>query len=140
MRSSAMRIGEIARLGGVNVQTLRYYEKRGLVAPSERARSGFREYDDAALRQLRFIRRAQSLGFTLDEIGDLLALWSDSETSCAAVERRASGTLDRIESKIADLRRISSALAKYVAACHERSSLEQCPLLEELGSATNVPI
>jgi MerR family copper efflux transcriptional regulator len=137
MKESTMRIGEMARLGGVNVQTLRYYEKRGLVTASDRAKSGFREYDDAALRQLRFVRRAQNLGFTLDEIGDLLALWSDSTTPCAAVEQRATATLERIESKITDLRRISSALTKYVSACRDRSALEQCPLLEELGSATN---
>jgi DNA-binding transcriptional MerR regulator len=137
MKESTMRIGEIARLGGVNVQTLRYYEKRGLVAASDRAPSGFREYDDAALRQLRFIRRAQALGFTLDEIADLLALWSDSTTSCSAVEKRAAATLERIESKIADLRQISTALTKYVSACHDRSALEQCPLLEELGAAAN---
>jgi MerR family copper efflux transcriptional regulator len=137
MKESAMRIGEMARRAGVNVQTLRYYEKRGLVTASDRAPSGFREYNDAALRQLRFVRRAQSLGFTLDEIGDLLALWSDSTTSCAAVEQRATATLERIESKIADLRQISVALTKYVSACHNRNSLEQCPLLEELGAATS---
>jgi Hg(II)-responsive transcriptional regulator len=128
-----MRIGELAEESGVNTQTLRYYERRGLLVAQPRATSGYREYDQNALRRVRFIRRAQGLGFTLEEIGDLLQLWADSAKSCAAVEVRASTTLTRIEEKIADLRQMSDALAKYVDACRQRTSLERCPLLEELG-------
>lgn len=132
-----MRIGELAAEAGVNVQTLRYYERRGLLDIAPRTPSGFREYADNALRQVRFIRRAQHLGFTLEEIRDLLALWTDASQSCLAVERRASATLERIEGKIADLRQMSEALAKYVSACRNRTSLARCPLLEALGEATN---
>lgn len=128
-----MQIGEVAKQTGVSAQTLRYYERRGLLDQKRRTSSGYREYGANAVRQVRFIRRAQDLGFTLDEIGDLLALWSDSVRSCTAVERRATTTLDRIDAKIADLRRMRDGLSKYVTACRSRASLEQCPLLEGLG-------
>ncbi len=128
-----MRIGELATEAGVNAQTLRYYERRGLLRAARRAASGFREYDRKATRQVRFIRRAQDLGFTLEEIRDLLALWSDSAKSCSAVEKRASTTLKRIDGKIADLHQMREGLSQYVSACRNRSSLQQCPLLEELG-------
>jgi MerR family transcriptional regulator, copper efflux regulator len=128
-----MRIGELATRAGVKAQTLRYYERRGLLDPARRATSGFREYEANALRQVRFIRRAQDLGFTLEEIRDLLGLWGDSSKSCSAVEKRASVTLDRIEEKIADLRQMSEALSKYVSACRNSAALQQCPLLAQLG-------
>jgi MerR family transcriptional regulator, copper efflux regulator len=128
-----MRIGELANRSRVSAQTLRYYERRGLFADHPRTPAGYRDYAPDAVRRVRFIKRAQALGFTLDEIGDLLGLWRDSSKSCAAVERRASATLSRIEAKIGDLRKMQDALAKYVAACRGRSALQQCPLLEELG-------
>jgi MerR family transcriptional regulator, copper efflux regulator len=129
----AMLIGELATQAGVNPQTLRYYERRKLLRPLHRATSGFREYDDASVRQVRFIRRAQDLGFTLEEIRDLLTLWADSEKSCGAVEQRSRATLGRIEEKIADLEQMRAALTKYVSACKGRMALDQCPLLAELG-------
>ena len=130
-----MRIGELASRAGVGQQTLRYYERRGLLKPSRRASSSYREYGADAVREVRFIRRAQELGFTLEEIRDLLALWPDSSKSCSAVERRASVTLARIGEKMSDLRRMSEALSKYVSTCRNRAALEQCPLLEDLGEA-----
>lgn len=130
-----MRIGELAKKAGVNVQTLRYYERRGLLRPARRAPSGFREYEAAALLQVRFIRRAQRLGFTLDEINGLLALWVDSSKSCSAVETRARTTLQRIDANIADLGHMRDALAKYVLACSQRARMQQCPLLEDLGGS-----
>lgn len=128
-----MRIGELAEEAKVSVQTLRYYERRGLLPSPERQRSGFRSYDSDSVRRVRFIRRAQDLGFTLEEIRDLLTLWRDSARSCTAVEKRASATLERIEGKIAHLRQMGDALSKYVTACRTRAALERCPLLHELG-------
>jgi MerR family copper efflux transcriptional regulator len=130
-----MRIGELATRAGVNVQTLRYYERRGILGPANRKASGFREYGAEAEQRVRFIRRAQNLGFTLEEIRGLLGLWADSARSCSAVESRARATLARIDAKIADLRQMSDALAQYVDACANRTTLERCPLLEELGVA-----
>jgi MerR family transcriptional regulator, copper efflux regulator len=134
-----MRIGELAQQAGVNTQTLRYYERRGLIETGRRATSGYREYDDIAVRRVRFIRRAQELGFTLDEIRGLMGLWNDSLGSCSAAEKRASATLDRIEQKIGDLLRMREALAKYVSACRTEPALDRCPLLEELGGLENEP-
>ena len=128
-----MRIGELAEQAKVSVQTLRYYERRGLLPPPERQRSGFRSYDADSVRRVRFIRRAHDLGFTLEEIKDLLGLWTDSARSCTAVEKRASATLGRIDRKIANLRQMSEALSSYVSACRTRAALERCPLLQELG-------
>ncbi|MGE5732580.1 MAG: heavy metal-responsive transcriptional regulator [Gemmatimonas sp.] len=128
-----MRIGELARQAGVGAQTLRYYERRGLLGPARRATSGFRDYGPNAVRQVQFIRRAQNLGFTLEEIRDLLGLWSDSSTSCSAVEKRATATLERIDGKIADLHQMREALSAYVTACRNQPPLERCPLLDELG-------
>lgn len=128
-----MTIGEIAAEAGVNIQTLRYYERRGLLVPPTRRASGYREYAPSDVQRVRFIRRAQDLGFTLQEIGDLLALQSDAAHSCGVVEQRASVTLDRIDEKITDLKRMRTALATYVNACRDQRSLETCPLLVALG-------
>ena len=132
-----MRIGALAEQAGVSVQTLRYYERRGLLLAARRAASGFREYDGNAIREIRFIRRAQDLGFTLEEIRDLLGLWADSSKSCSAVELRAGATLERINAKMGDLRRMSDALSKYVSACRDRAALRGCPLLAGLGDLDN---
>ncbi|MBA3646771.1 MAG: heavy metal-responsive transcriptional regulator [Gemmatimonadaceae bacterium] len=128
-----MRIGEVAARTEVTIETLRYYERIGLLPAASRQPSGYRSYDRDALMRIRFIRSAQDLGFTLQEIGDLLGLWSQTGRSCGAVEKRASNTLERIDSKIRDLKRMRSALARYVNACRDRHSLEECPLLAALG-------
>lgn len=136
-----MRIGELASRANVNIETLRYYERRGLLTAPDRLASGYRVYDPGAVQRVRFIRRAQELGFTLHEIDDLLALWSDSAavgdggcgTACNAVEGRAQAALDRIDGKLRDLTRMRRGLSHYVAACHRHQPLETCPLLTELG-------
>lgn len=128
-----MRIGQVAALSEVAIQTIRYYERRGLLPAPAREKSGQRRYGDDVVERLRFIRRAQSLGFTLSEIGDLLALWADSRKSCAAAERRARVTAARIGEKVRDLNRMQRALSKYVTACRARRTFESCPLLSALG-------
>ena len=128
-----MRIGEVAAEAGVGIQTLRYYERRGLLAPPTRQLSGYRRYESDVIQRVRFIRRAQDLGFTLQEIADLLTLWTDSARSCGRVENRAAATLTRIEDKIRDLERMRGALATYVTACRDRKSFDSCPLLAALG-------
>lgn len=128
-----MRIGEVATEAGVGVQTLRYYERRGLLPAPPRQDSGYRTYSASTVSRVRFVRRAQELGFTLEEVSGLLSLWPDSAKSCHAVQRRAAETLERIDSKVRDLRRMRVALARYVNACRDRSSLDGCPLLAALG-------
>jgi Hg(II)-responsive transcriptional regulator len=134
-----MRIGEVAAQAAVNVQTLRYYERVGLLPSPARRASGYRAYDPHTVRRVRFIKRAQELGFTLAEIGDLLALREESDTACAQVEARASATLDRIAEKIHDLESMRSALSEYVQVCRARRPLADCPLLRALDRPIEEP-
>ena len=129
-----MRIGALAAEAGVSVQTLRYYERRGLLETPHRSTAGFREYVNDSARRVRFIRKAQSIGFTLEEIRGLLGLWPDSAKACRAVEKRATITLSRIDAQVMDLRRMRRALSRYVSACRHGAALQQCPLLEGLGN------
>lgn len=130
---SRIRIGELAARAEVSIDTLRYYERRGLLAEPPRRASGYRAYSPDAVERIRFIQRAQALGFTLQEIADLLALRGDSGHACDAVEARARAALDRIERKIHDLIRMRRALHHYVDACACHDPLDSCPLLRELG-------
>ncbi len=129
-----MRIGEVATRAEVTIETLRYYERIGLLPAASRQPSGYRDYDVDALMRVRFIRSAQDLGFTLQEIGALLGFRAQTGKSCAAVERRATKTLERIDCKIRDLRRMRSALSRYVNACRNKHPLEECPILAGLGA------
>ena len=128
-----MRIGEVAKRVNVTVETLRYYERRGLLPDPHRSASGYRAYATDTVRRVRFIRHAQELGFTLEEVVDLLALWTDSATSCDQVADRAQSTLTRIDTKMRRLRRMRHALTQYVTACRAKESLAECPLLLTLG-------
>ena len=129
-----MRIGEVAAEAAVNIQTLRYYERVGLVPKPERGSSGYRAYDRQTVRRVRFIKRAQELGFTLAEIGDLLAFREQTSGSCELVETRASDTVERISEKIRDLEKMRAALSHYVTACRTRVAVAQCPLLDALDN------
>ncbi len=127
-----MRIGEVASAAAVNAQTLRYYERVGLLPAPERRASGYRSYDAETVRRVRFIKRAQELGFTLREIADLLAMRRESVSACKRAEARVARTLVRIESSIRDLERMRLALEEYAVACRERRSPDECPLLQTL--------
>jgi MerR family copper efflux transcriptional regulator len=128
-----MKINEIASAAQVSVQTLRYYEKRKLVAEPRRRPSGYRDYEPGTVDRIRFIKRAQTLGFTLEEVGDLLALWPDSTSACGKAEDRATQKLQSIDAKIADLQKMRGALLQYVSACKSRPSMDECPLLRALS-------
>lgn len=129
----AMTIGALARRAGVNVQTVRYYERRGLLTEPARRASGYREYGEGALERLRFIRRAQELGFTLAEIGELLELRLDPRTTAADVKARAREKVEEIEGKIRDLERIRGALEHLAGKCRGgRGPTGDCPLLQAL--------
>jgi Hg(II)-responsive transcriptional regulator len=127
-----MRIGEVATAAAVNIQTLRYYERVGLLPAPARHSSGYRAYDGGTVRRVRFIKRAQELGFTLNEIADLLAFREQSETACEQVEARASATLERIDAKLRDLQNMRTALSEYVTTCRRRRPVAECPLLRAL--------
>lgn len=130
----AMKIGEFARRAGINVQTVRYYERRGLLPEPERRESGYREYTADALNRLRFIRRSQELGFTLTEIEELLSLRTDPSTTAAEVKAHAEAKIAEIEAKIRDLRQIHSALGHLAGQCRGGTGpTGDCPLLEAMG-------
>ncbi len=130
-----MTSGELACLVGVGVETLRYYERRGLLAPPWRSAAGHRRFDAESLRRLRFIRRAQGLGFTLDEIAELLALACDGRSTCEAVRRRAEAKAAELDARILSLRRLRDGLRALAAECHAATDGPTCPLLDRLARA-----
>jgi MerR family transcriptional regulator, copper efflux regulator len=132
-----MKIGELAERAGVNVQTVRYYERRDLLPEPERTASGYREYDEADLRRLHFILRAKELGFTLTEIRDLLDLRASSGATADDVRRRAQAKIDDVDRKLRDLQRIRDGLARVVRSCDAHGPPEECALIHALhGEAT----
>ena len=118
-----------AKAAQVNVETLRYYERVGLLPQPPRAANGYRLYGDASQKRLRFIRRAQALGFSLAQVRELLRL--DDGLHCAAAQTLASGKLEVIERQIAGLKRMRSRLKQTLAAC-ERGGRTRCPLIDAL--------
>jgi Hg(II)-responsive transcriptional regulator len=126
-----MWIGEAAEQAGVNVQTLRYYERRGLLPKPPRRASGYREFPDDAVRVVRFIKRAQELGFSLDEVEDLLKLRRGSRLNRKQIRSVAERRVRQIEQKITELARMRAALRRLVHACHEGTTLD-CPIIEAL--------
>lgn len=129
-----MQIGELAKQAGVNVQTVRYYERRGLMPEPDRKASGYRDYGERDLLRLQFVLRAKSLGFTLSEIGELLDLRVDPGTTAEDVRRRAQAKIADTESRIRDLRNIREALARVVSACDAHGLPEECALMHALGA------
>ena len=119
-----MRVGEVAERAGVNVETLRYYERRGLLPAPERTPSGHRRYDEETVRFLRAIKEAQALGFTLAEIGEHLRASRSSRSPSEALRVRTAAKIDEIDARIASLRRMRDELARIVGCACE--SLDHC--------------
>jgi Hg(II)-responsive transcriptional regulator len=131
-----MTISRLASEAGVTVSTLRYYERRGLLqAPSRRA-SGYRNYPVEAVHVVRFIKHAQTLGFTLTDIKQLLELAAGSRRSCNAVKNLANARIDEMQQKIRMLEAMSASLARLVMTCDRPQSRRECPLLEAIDEAT----
>ncbi len=130
----AFRIGSVARTAGVGVETVRFYERRGLIErPRKPAGGGFRDYPGEAVERIRFIRQAQELGFSLREIEELLSLQADPTADCADVRDRAEAKLDDVLGKIARLERIRGALEELIAACPGRGPvMETCSIMDVL--------
>jgi len=125
-------IGELARRAGVNVETLRFHERQGLLPVPSRLPSGYRAYPPESVRLIRFIKRAQGLGFTLNEIRELLALRVQPGTTPAKMRGQAERKLTDVRRKVADLQAIERALGKLIAACPGHGSLGECPVLRHL--------
>src|SRR5947199_6086136 len=128
------KTSEIAKQGGVNLETIRYYERRGLLPKPPRAPSGYRVFSSDAVRRVRFIKRAQGLGFSLKEIKALLALRVDPRSSCGDVRKRAETKIGEIEAKVRMLLGMKKALGRLTAACAGRGRVSHCPILESLDA------
>ena len=128
----ALTIGQVADAADVNIQTIRYYERRGLFPNPRRTPAGYRQYADDAVARLRFIKHAQELGFSLQEIQELLGLRVRHGAACDAVERKTRHKIEVVQQKIRDLQRMRHTLEQLAAACAARRATEECPILEAL--------
>ncbi len=137
--ASRLTIGQLAKAVGVNVQTVRYYERRRLLSPSDRKPSGYRLYGDEALKRLRFIKNAQALGFTLREIADLLSLRVTSTARCGDIQRKAQSKLMHVKEKVRDLQALARALEGLIRSCRAGQPTDRCPILKGLEGGRTTP-
>ena len=131
-RLGFMRTGQIANQAGVNVQTLRYYERRGLLQPPARRDSGYREYPSDAIRIVRFVKRAQELGFTLSEVETLLGLAAGGPESCDAVQELTAEKIAEFDAKIASLHSMKESLQTLLGTCSRPRRQRECPLIQSI--------
>lgn len=129
-----MKIGELARRCDVNIDTIRYYERAGLLPEPDRLASGYRRYQTSDIDRLRFVRRAKTLGFTLGEIRELLALSDHRDEDMGELKTAATAKLIDVEARLAELTRIRDGLRTMVESCPGHGALTQCPILNALTS------
>lgn len=130
--TTELTIGRLADEAGVNVETIRYYQRRGLMAEPDKPMGGQRRYDPAAIKRVRFIKRAQVLGFTLEEVGSLLEL--GEARACAETRELAAHKLQVIEDKLADLRAMRKALTALLCQCDAGETQGNCPIIHALAA------
>lgn len=127
-----MNIGQVAQASGVSSKMIRYYEQTGLIPKAARRDSGYRDYDDSDIHRLRFIRGARDLGFTVEQIGDLLALWSDRERASADVKALALGHVHALKQKQAEIGAMIATLENLARRCHG-DDRPDCPIIDGLA-------
>lgn len=127
-----MNIGQVARQSGVPAKTIRYYESIGLITPARRSESGYRTYDGRDVETLRFVLRARRLGFPVNDVAKLLALWQDKQRSSAEVKKLASRHLVEIDTKIAELAAMKATLTDLIERC-QGDDRPDCPILKDLA-------
>lgn len=128
-----MKIGEVAAASGVSAKMIRYYEEIGLIKPVARSAKGYRAYSEVEVHTLRFIRRCRELGFSMEEIAELLALWQDRSRKSGEVKKLAGAHVRDLQAKIAALQEMVQTLSHLVHCCRGDERPE-CPILEELGA------
>lgn len=129
---TGLTIGRLAKKAGIGIETVRFYERQGLIAPPPRTASNYRIYPLEEVSRLRFIKRAKALGFTLNEIKELLALSQDPHTTRADIKKRTLAKIEDVDRKIRDLTSIKTALEHLAAECDGKGPLEGCPILAAL--------
>jgi len=133
MPTSAITIGALAKSANVGVETIRFYEREGLLLKPARTAAGYRVYPTDAVERVRFIRRAKELGFTLDEIAELLALKVSHGKSCDSVRKRALNKVSAIDQKLKDLRSMRRALDELLKLCDGHEGIDDCNILDALS-------
>ncbi|WP_432728671.1 Cu(I)-responsive transcriptional regulator [Variovorax sp. W6] len=134
MTTGQVSIGEAAQRSGVSARMVRHYEGLGLLPAVARTESGYRQYGDADIHTLRFIKRSRDLGFSMEEIAELVGLWNNRRRASSSVKRIAEKHLGELEQRIADMQSMRSTLAHLVHCCHGDARPE-CPILDDLGKA-----
>lgn len=127
-----LKIGQVAKASGVGIETIRFYEREGLIDNPPRRASGYRQYPENVVDRLQFIRHAKELGFTLKEIHGLLSLRVDPDATCAEVKERADAKIADVTERIRSLQRIKRTLIKIVQSCDGKGPAVECPILEAL--------
>jgi Hg(II)-responsive transcriptional regulator len=127
-----LTIGSLAKRTGVSIQTLRYYERRKLLSPPARTKGGYRQYPEDEVQRLKFIRHAQGLGFTLDEVSELLSLRVLPGGRCRGVEQAARKTQGRVHQRLEELARLDQVLTNLIQACKDGRATDHCPILDAL--------
>lgn len=136
--TTELKIGQLAKQVGVNIETIRYYERLNLLGPTSRLPSGYRLYNSDSQRRLRFIKNAQALGFTLHEIEELLDLRVSSTARCGDVQRKAEAKLKHVEAKARDLQSLAMALRRLIRTCRAGQPTDRCPILASLEDEQEV--
>ena len=130
-----LTIGQVARAAGIGVETVRFYERQGVLAPPPRTGSGYRQYAADTVGRLRFVRRAERLGFTLREVKELLALGADPDADRADVREKAQSKIDDVREKVRDLKLVLAQLVRLRDTCHGTGPAVDCPILTALNGA-----
>ena len=126
-------IGEVAKRTGLGVETVRFYEKAGLIPIPDRSASGYRRYPEATVKKLNFVQHAKTLGFSLKEIAELIALKNSENADCDEIKTRAYSKVTEIQSKIDALEKMKTALQPLIEQCETNKSNQECPILSALG-------
>ncbi len=136
---TSIRSGELARRAGVGVETLRFYERQGLLPKPPQRASGYRDYPPQAVSLVRFVKRAQALGFSLREVKELLALREVPRATCGDVVALARHKVEEIDAKVADLRAMRAALTGLLKGCTGTAPIARCPIIESLTGEDETP-
>ena len=134
MKNLKLKIGEVAKKANVGVETVRFYERKGLIPLPSRLQSGYRQYSEDAVRRIQFIKNAKELGFSLKEISELFALRVKSKTKCGDIKKKAEAKIADIDERIKTLQRMKDALKKLVSQCMGKEPVGECPILENFNA------